>query len=120
MFFENLLTLYISPDYCVANISLSGSFVLTFHFRASFLLLNGMSLMWLITWLGLYPLCFSLCISLRVIDLKLVPFELVLRYFFFFQAAVADTLSRKKKIVQKTPHSVATYIEGPHNASRHP
>ena len=39
--------------------------------------------------------------------------------FLFFQAAVADTLSRKK-IVQKTPHSVATYIVGPHNASRHP
>ena len=40
-------------------------------------------------------------------------------FFFFFQAAVADTLSRKK-IVPKTPHSVATYIVGPHNASRHP
>ena len=38
---------------------------------------------------------------------------------FFFQAAVADTLSRKKN-VRKTPHSVATCIVGPHNASRHP
>ena len=38
---------------------------------------------------------------------------------FFFQAAMAHTLSRKKN-VQKTPHGVATCIAGPHNASRHP
>ena len=48
-FLKILLILFISSEYCVANISLSGCLVLTFLFRASFLLLNGMSLMWPIT-----------------------------------------------------------------------
>ena len=86
MFFENP---FISSEYCVANISLSGCLVLTFLFRTSFLLLNGMSLMWLITSFGLYPLCLSLCINLRVIELKLVSFELVLRYLFVSPLAIA-------------------------------
>ena len=56
-----------------------GCLVLTFLIRASFLSLKGMSLTWLIIWSCLYPLC---CISLSIIDLKLVSFELVLRYLF--------------------------------------
>ena len=39
--------------------------------------------------------------------------------FFLFQAAVADTLSRKK-IVRKTPHSVATCIVGLHKCKQTP
>ena len=45
--------------------------------------------MWLITSFGLYPLCLSLCINLRVIKLKLVSFELVLRYLFVSPLAIA-------------------------------
>ena len=64
-------------------------YVLTFLFRASFLSLNGISLICLITLFGLYPLCLSLCINLRVIELKLVSFELVLRYLFVSPLAIA-------------------------------
>ena len=88
-FLKILLTLFISSEYCVANISLSGCLVLTFLFRASFLSLNGMFLMWLITSFGLYPLCLSLCINFRVIELKLISFELVLRYLFVSPLAIA-------------------------------
>ena len=78
-----------SSEYCVANINLNllGCLVLIFLVRASFLLLNGMSLTWLTIWMCLYPL--SLCISLSVIDFKLVSFELVLRYLFVSPLAIA-------------------------------
>ena len=62
---------------------------LTFLVRASFLSLKGMSLTWLIIWSCLYPLCLSLCTSLTDIDLKLVSFELVLRYLFVSPLAIA-------------------------------
>ena len=88
-FLKILLILFISSEYCVANMSLSGCLILTFLFRASFLSLNGISLICLITWFGLYPLCLSLCINLRVIELKLVSFELVLRYLFVSPLAIA-------------------------------
>ena len=81
-----LLILFISSEYCVANMSLSGCLILIFLFRASFLSLNGISLICLKTWFGLYPLCLSLCI---VIDLKLVSFELVLRDLFVLPLAIA-------------------------------
>ena len=52
-FLKILLILFISSEYCVANMSLSGCLILTFFFRASFLSLNGISLICLITWFGL-------------------------------------------------------------------
>ena len=55
-FLKILLILFISSEYCVANMSLSGCLILTSLFRASFLSLNGISLICLITWFGLYPL----------------------------------------------------------------
>ena len=39
-------------------------------------------------------------------------------FFFFFQATVHT--KQKKKLSGKPPHSVATCIVGPHNASWHP
>ena len=83
------LILLMPSEYCVAKINLLGCLVLIFLVRASFLLLNGMSLTWLTIWLCLYPLCLSLCINLSVIDLKLVSFELVLRYLFVSPLAIA-------------------------------
>ena len=50
-----------SSEYCVTKASLS-SLVLVFLLRGSFLSLNGMSLMWLMLWLCLYPRL-SLCIN---------------------------------------------------------
>ena len=85
-FLKILLILFMSSEYCVAKISFLGYLVLTFLVRASCLPLNGMSLAWLIIWSCLYPL--SLCISLSVIDLKLVSFELVLRYLFVSPLAI--------------------------------
>ena len=70
----------ISSENCVTKTSLLGCCVLAFLFRVSFLCMNGVSLMWSIIWLCLYPLCLSLCINFDGINLKLVSFELVLRY----------------------------------------
>ena len=88
-FLKILLILFMSSEWCVAKISLLGCLVITFLIRASFLSLKGMSLTWLILWSCLYPLCLSLCISLSVIDLKLVLLELVLRYLFVSPLAIA-------------------------------
>ena len=74
-------------EYCVAKISLLGCLVLTFLVRASFLLLNGMSNV--ADNLIMFVSCLSLCISFSVIDLKLVSFELVLRYLFVSPLAIA-------------------------------
>ena len=73
------LILWMLSVYCVTNISLSVCWGFCFLVRAFFLPLNLISLMWLAIWFCLYPLCFNLCISLHVILLKLVSFELVLR-----------------------------------------
>ena len=70
-----------SSKKCVAKISLLGYLVLTFLVRASFLSLNWMSLTWLIIWSCLYPLCH--------INLKLVSFELILRYIFVSPLVIA-------------------------------
>ena len=83
------LILFISSVHCVTKTSLSCCLVLTFLLRASFLSLNGMSLMWPMIWLCLYPLCLSFCINLSDVELKLVSFELVLRYRFVSPLAIA-------------------------------
>ena len=83
------LILFISSVYCMTKTSLSCCLVLTFLLRASFLSLNGMSLMWPMIWLCLYPLCLSYCINLSVVESKLVSFELVLRYRFVSPLAIA-------------------------------
>ena len=57
----------------------------------------------------------GVCMKLRIAISDKIFF-----FFFFNQAAVADTLSRKKKIVRKTPHSVATCIVGPHKCKQAP
>ena len=78
------MTLFISLEYCAANMSLSGCLILT-----SFLELPkwnildvSNNLVWFIPFL-------SLCINLRVIDLKLILFELVISYLFVSPLAIA-------------------------------
>ena len=80
------LILLMSPEYCVAKINLLGCLVLIFIVRASFLLLNGMSDM--VDNLVVFVSSLSLCINLSVIDLKLVSFELVVRYLFVSPLAI--------------------------------
>ena len=70
------------------KISLSSCLVLIFLFRVSFLEFDIFNVA-IMTWLCLYPLRLNLCINLVVIKLKLVSFELVLRYLFVSTLAIA-------------------------------
>ena len=89
MFSVDAFILFISSVYCVTKTNLSGCLVLTVLLRVSPLSQNLISLMWLMIWFCLYPLCLSLCINLSVTDLKLASFELVLRYLFVSPFAIA-------------------------------
>ena len=80
--------------------SLSDSLILTFLFLSFFSLIKWNILECLIIWFGLYPLCLSLCINLRVIELKLVSFELVLRYLFCFALGELMSLVLKHDVFE--------------------
>ena len=83
------LILFMSSEKYVTKTSLSDCWFLSRRLRASALPLKGISLMWLMIWLCLYPLCLSLCISFSCIVLKVVSLELVLRYLFDSPLAMA-------------------------------